>query len=426
MSNYDDNNLDNQTRLLKEKKNVQILKNNVQESTNKKSIQNEETHYLNSNIDSFINSSEYAEDIYNNEKNSIYDNVNNNENLILMAKEEEIHNKYEDSLKIYNNIFEKDPNCLIFDVYKGKVSSLAYLKKYDEAFDFIEKNVKNKFSNREILLLKSEIYYIKKEYNNSLNCINEILKINNNDEEVLSYKLKILYNLKVTNMNELINCLNKLYAINNNNTIALYYFGKLSQDEEKYEEAIRYYLKSINEINDVEIYENLGICYQHINKYKEALIYYEKYSIYYPKELNFYNMGLCSFELKLYNKSIEYFTLCIELNPKNYLSLNYKGLSYLKIGNEKKAECQFHKVIQINPFFYEAYINLININLDKFKYDDALNVIKNARKNLKKDEYCDDVENQFLNELDKYEIKIKLDKENDKKNQCNCQVCLIF
>ena len=93
MSNYDDNNLDNQTRLLKEKKNVQILKNNVQESTNKKSIQNEETHYLNSNIDSFINSSEYAEDIYNNEKNSIYDNVNNNENLILMAKEEIIYLK---------------------------------------------------------------------------------------------------------------------------------------------------------------------------------------------------------------------------------------------------------------------------------------------------------------------------------------------
>ncbi len=429
MSNIDNSNLDSKTRLLKQKEN-EILNhlNNVQkkESVKKKSIHNEETHYLNSDLDSFINSSEYAEDIYNIEKNSINDNLNNNVNLLLMAKEEEIHNKYEDSLKIYNNILEKEPNCLIFDVYKGKVSSLSYLKKYDEAFDFIEKIVKNKFSNREILLLKSEVYYIKEEYNNSLKCINNILEIKNKDEEILSFKLKILYHLKDTNMNELINCLNKLYKINQDNPDALYYFGKLSQDAEKYEEAIKYYLKAIDQIKEVEIYENLGICYQHINKYKEALIYYEKYSIYHPKEINFYNMGVCSFILKLFNKSNEYFTMCSELNPKNYLSLNYKGLSCLKLGNEKKAECQFHKVIQINPFFYEAYINLININLDKYKYEDALNIIKKARNNLKKDENYDDVKNQFLNELDKYEIKIKLEKEDDKKNQCSCQGCLIF
>ena len=424
MSNYDDSDLDINSKLLKENDILNNLQNN--ESMKKKSIQNEETHYINPNLDSFINSSEYAEDIYNIEKNSNYDNNNNNDNLMLMAKEEEIHNKYEDSLKIYNNILEKEPNCLIFDVYKGKVTSLSYLKKYDEAFNFIENVVKNKFSNREILLLKSEVYYIKNEYNNSLKCINNILEIKNKDEEILSYKLKILYHLKDTNMNELIKCLNKLYKINQNNPDALYYFGKLSQDEEKYEEAIKYYLKSIDLIKDAEIYENLGICYQHINKYKEALIYYEKYSIYHPKEKNFYNMGLCSFQLKLFNKSNEYFTMCNELNQKNYLSLYYKGLSFLKLGNEKKAECQFHKVIQINPFFYEAYINLININLEKFKYDDALNVIKKARKNLKKDENYDDVKNQFLNELDKYEIKIKLDKEDEKKNQCNCQVCLIF
>ncbi len=424
MSNYDDSDLDINSKLLKENDILNNLQNN--ESMKKKSIQNEETHYINPNLDSFINSSEYAEDIYNIEKNSINDNLNNNVNLLLMAKEEEIHNKYEDSLKIYNNILEKEPNCLIFDVYKGKVSSLSYLKKYDEAFDFIEKIVKNKFSNREILLLKSEVYYIKEEYNNSLKCINNILEIKNKDEEILSYKLKILYHLKDTNMNELIKCLNKIYKINQNNPDALYYFGKLSQDEEKYEEAIKYYLKSIDLIKDAEIYENLGICYQKINEYKEALIYYEKYSIYIPKDVIYYKMGLCSLELKLYNKANEYFTMCITLNNRNVEAMNYKGICYVNLGIEKKAERNFLKAIVTDCNFHKSYLNLIKFYVSKRKYDDAKNILKIAFKNVKLENDSEDKE-KYICDLENLEELIKKEREEyEQKKDCSCQGCNIL
>ena len=393
---------------------------------NQLSIQNEETHYLNSDLNSFINSSEYAEDIDIIEERK-KENSKNYETLMLNALEEEKHSRYNDALKIYNIILEQNPNCKNINVYKGKVINLANLEKFEEAFNFIN-NVMNKiFSKNEILNIKSQIYFIQKDYLNSLNIINQLLKDEESNEIILSNKLRILYNLKEIKKDDLMNCLNKLLKINKNNSTALFYSGKLYQDKFKYEKAINNYLKSIEKNNKLEeeVYENLGICYQNIKKYKSALFYYEKYSIYKPKEKNFFNMGLCSFELQLYNKSNEYFSMCIELNPNNFESIFYKGLSNLKLLNDKKAERQFLKVIQINPFFYEAYINLIQLHLSKFKYDDALNIIKTAKKNLKK-ENDNDKKIQFLIELEKYELKIKSEKEDDKKNQCSCQGCNIF
>ena len=402
-----------------------ISNNETNKEKNLKTINNKDTNDLNSH--SFINSSQYAEDIYNSEKkNSQVVNLTY-EQLIGKAREEFKSQRYNDSLDLFNQIIQKFPNEIQIEPYRGKALSLAYTNKINEALKFTENEIKSIFSEKEMLNIKSEIYFINKDYDNSLNFINKSLKIDINNEDSLVIKLKILYYMK-SNRNDILDCLNKIQKINKNNPSAFYYLGKISQDEEKYEKAIELYIQSLENHykNIVEIYENLGICYQKINEYKEALIYYEKYSIYIPKDVIYYKMGLCSLELKLYNKANEYFTMCITLNNRNVEAMNYKGICYVNLGIEKKAERNFLKAIETDCNFHKAYLNLIKFYVSKRKYDDAKNILKIAFKRVKLENDSEDKE-QYICDLENLEELIKKEREEyEQKKDCNCQGCNIF
>jgi tetratricopeptide (TPR) repeat protein len=231
-----------------------------------------------------------------------------------------------------------------------------------------------------------------------------------------------------SNRNDILDCLNKIQKINKNNPSAFYYLGKISQDEEKYEKAIDLYIQSLEHHykNIVEIYENLGICYQKINEYKEALIYYEKYSIYIPKDVIYYKMGLCSLELKLYNKANEYFTMCVTLNNNNVEAINYKGICYVNLGNEKKAERNFLKAIEIDCNFHKAYLNLIKLYILKRKYDDAQNILNLAFKRAKLENDSEE-KDMYISDLKQFEQIIKKEREEfEQKKDCSCQGCNIY
>ena len=390
-----------------------------------KTIHNKDTNDLNSH--SFINSSQYAEDIYNSEKkNSQVVNLTY-EQLLSKANEEFQCQRYNDSLDLYNQIIQKFPNEIKIEPYRGKVLSLAYANKKNEALKITDNDIKSIFSEKEILNIKSEIYFIDKDYSNALIFINRSLKIDINNEESLVIKLKILYYMK-SNKKDILDCLNKIQKINKNNPFAFYYLGKISQDEEKYEKAIELYIKSLENHykNIVEIFENLGICYQKIQEYKEALIYYEKYSIYIPKDEIYFKMALCSLELKLYNKANEYFTMCVTLNNNNVEAFNYKGICYVNLGNEKKAERNFLKAIEIDCNFHKAYLNLIKLYILKRKYDDAQNILNLAFKRAKLENDSEE-KDMYISDLKQFEQIIKKEREEfEQKKDCSCQGCNIY
>ena len=396
-----------------------------EEVTSKELLNYKETNDLNSR--SFINSSEYAEDIDKFEKKNKENIDYTYEQLISIAREDEKMNHHNESLKIYNNILEKFPKESKIEAYRGKALSLAYIHKINDALLFAENIIKSKFSEKEMLNIKAEIYFISEDYNNSLNYINKSLQIDETNEESLVIKIKTLYCMK-NKKNELMDCLNKINKINSNNPNLLYYYGRISQDEKKYEEAIELYIRSLeyHYKNVIEIYENLGICYQKNEHYKEALFYYEKFSLYIPKAETYYNMGLCSIELKLYNKAVEYFTMCISLEPKNTEALNFKGLCYIHLGQNKKAERNFLKAIDADNNFHKAYLNLIKFYISKRAFEEGENLIKNALNQVKNEEDSE-IKFKYINELKQYDILIKKEKEeNAEKKNCSCQGCIIF
>ncbi len=187
--------------------------------TDNKLLHNKETNDLNSR--SFINSSEYAEDIDKFE-------MKNNENieytydqLMSIASEEEKKNNYNECLKIYNNILDKFPKEIKIEAYRGKALSLAYIFKINDALLFTENIIKSKFSEKEMLNVKAEIYFISKDYNNSLYNINKSIQIDENNEESLVIKMKTLYYMKnkQKDLNDCLEKINKIIQI-----IHIYYF----------------------------------------------------------------------------------------------------------------------------------------------------------------------------------------------------------
>ena len=212
------------------------------EITDNKLLHNKETNDLNSR--SFINSSEYAEDI---DKFEMKNNENidyNYDQLMSIASEEEKKHNYNECLKIYNNILDKFPKEIKIEAYRGKALSLAYVFKINDALLFTENTIKSKFSEKEMLNVKAEIYFISKDYNNSLYNINKSIQIDENNEESLVIKMKTLYYMK-NKQKDLNDCLEKINKINPNNPHLLFYSGRIFQDKEKYQEAIELYLKSL-------------------------------------------------------------------------------------------------------------------------------------------------------------------------------------
>ncbi len=396
-----------------------------EEVTSKELLNYKETNDLNSR--SFINSSEYAEDIDKFEKKNKENIDYTYEQLISIAREDEKKHHHNESLKIYNNILEKFPKESKIEAYRGKALSLAYIHKINDALLFAENIIKSKFSEKEMLNIKAEIYFISEDYNNSLNYINKSLQIDETNEESLVIKIKTLYCMK-NKKNELMDCLNKINKINSNNPNVLYYYGRISQDEKKYEEAIELYIRSLeyHYKNVIEIYENLGICYQNNEHYKEALFYYEKFSLYIPKAETYYNMGLCCIEIQLHKKAIEYFTMCTSLEPNNTEAFNFKGLCYVQLSQEKKAERNFLKAIEANCNFHEAYLNLIKLYISKRAFKDGEDLLKKAFNNVKNEEDSKE-KNNYLNELKQYDNLINKGKEeNEQKKNCSCEGCKIF
>ena len=76
------------------------------------------------------------------------------------------------------------------------------------------------------------------------------------------------------------------------------------------------------------------------------------------------DLGLAAYEDGNYDEAIEYYTKAIELEPKNAIAYNYRGLAYFQTGlwfvNREpfyKAIPDYTKAIELNPKYVDAYYN---------------------------------------------------------------------
>jgi tetratricopeptide (TPR) repeat protein len=178
------------------------------------------------------------------------------------------------------------------------------------------------------LLSTSLIAYLKelKEYDSSIQLLNNILKKDSTNIEALSL-LSVIYSDTSQHNN----------------------FFSIELAERCFEKIIE--LQS----NYFQVYYNYGKHKQNILEYSEALLYYTK-----AIELNnlhqqtYYNMGFCSMQLEDYQQAINYFTLAINIDSSFLLAYHARAYSHELLQNKEKANLDWKNCLLLNPSYIPA------------------------------------------------------------------------
>ncbi len=195
--------------------------------------------------------------------------------------------------------------------------------KYDEALERLFTAVKL-FPSADLYKVLGDIFFDKKDLDNSVNYYEKAIKLNPNFAE-------IFYNLGV--------------------------ISTLKNDPVK---AIEYYLKSIEIKPDYkEAYFNLAHALKTNNDLDNAVLCYQKLLAVDPHDAEaYFNLGLALHSKKDLNKAILYYNESIKFdseNPNVHFSL---GLAHFMLNDYDRAIMSFRQAILLKPDFADAYNNL--------------------------------------------------------------------
>ena len=179
---------------------------------------------------------------------------------------------YDENIKKVNEALSLNPGQ--FDLYVAKERVLIYFNKYDELLTFLEEML-DKFPDEE-KDIKIKVAYILKEKRNiedGLKIINELLEKYSEDTELLTYKAYWLQYL--SRKEEAVEIIQNLIEQDPDNSIYYDTFGEMLMSFQDYESAKNKFLKAI-EIGSDEWYMfqthiKLGICYKELGEFKLAI-----------------------------------------------------------------------------------------------------------------------------------------------------------
>lgn len=309
--------------------------------------------------------------------------------------------KYQEALKVYDSIitnYPKDPY-----VYNNKASTLEELGRLREALQCAEKAIAIKpnestfISNRTILKDKisekaDELYnkadkcYKNKEHNEALNFINQALDIKTT-AEAFNYKGVILDEMK--SYEEAVKYYDKSIAINPGRSYIYNNKGVSMLNLKRYEEALQCFnkaldidpssklasdnknivMKIINEnkvaVNADQLYEK-GVELYNSKKYSEALECFDKVVVLSPSADAYNYRGLVLRNLNRYDEALENYNKALEINPKYALVYNNIGAAYHNQGKYEEALKYYYKALDLEPDLQLA-LNNKKLALEKVK-----------------------------------------------------------
>ncbi len=178
---------------------------------------------------------------------------------------------YDENIKKVNKALSLNPDE--FDLYVAKERVLIYFNKYDELLALLDEMLQ-RFPDEEKDIKIKEAYILKEKRNieEGLKIINELLEKYSEDTELLTYKA---YWLQYLNRKEdAVAIIQNLIEIDPDNSIYHDTYGEMLMSFQDYESAKNEFLKAI-EISSEEWYTfqthiKLGICYKELGKFKLA------------------------------------------------------------------------------------------------------------------------------------------------------------
>ena len=179
---------------------------------------------------------------------------------------------YEENIRKVNKALSVNPDQ--FDNYVAKERVLIYFNKYDELLAFLDEKLE-RFPDEE-KDIKIKVAYILKEKRNleeGLKIINELLEKYSEDTDLLTYKAYWLQYLN--RKEEAVEIIQNLIELDPDNSIYHDTYGEMLMSFQDYENAKNEFLKAIeissNEWYTFQTHIKLGICYKELSKFKLAL-----------------------------------------------------------------------------------------------------------------------------------------------------------
>jgi len=220
-------------------------------------------------------------------------------------------------------------------------------------------------------------------------------KKNNELKKILDDKIK-----KYPNSSILFNILGAFYAEENKLEDAVIHYKKSIKINSRYAqaynnlgialhklnqitEAIKNYEKAINiKDNFAEAFNNLGNANRDINKPKDALKFLEKALQYRPDYAEAYNNVGATYEmLDNRNEALKNYRKALEIKPEYVEVYNNLGMLFNDTLEFEESLIHYNKAIELNPNYEKSYNNLGNLlsNLGNYetateKYHQAINI----------------------------------------------------
>lgn len=218
----------------------------------------------------------------------------------------------------------------------------------------------------------------RKEHEVALEMIEKNLKDRPNDPEMLN-KLGCVY-IKIEKYNEAVEICEKVISLKPEMFGAWFNLGNAYRHLKRYNEAIVTYRKAA-ELNPKKSYAwlNIGNTLIALNRYDEAVDAYKKAVEIKPTNYEAWdNLGIAFDNLKRYSEAIEAYRKAIEIKPDHYGAYYNLGLTYASIKRYDDAITAYRKAIELKPDTYDAWTSLGIVHADIKKYDEAINFYRKA------------------------------------------------
>lgn len=235
------------------------------------------------------------------------------------------------AFKEYDILIEKFPKDVTAYIQEAQL----YKKLYDEdkSIELYKKvldiNPDHEYANGEIALLYTE----KQDYNNAFKYYRRQFDINKEPYYLISRG--ILFD-DLGKFDKAISDYKEVLEINPNDSDAYNNLGNVYKEQGKYEEAVKYLKKAIDNMGDnvyIQAYNNLADCYVCLKRYDEAINCYDEAIDYFPDNQ------------KLYQDKNKIYELIKKGDNEEYLYEKIRA-DYLEFNNYDERELIYEKAIQ--------------------------------------------------------------------------------
>ncbi|MEC4815136.1 MAG: tetratricopeptide repeat protein [Scytonema sp. PMC 1069.18] len=155
--------------------------------------------------------------------------------------------------------------------------------------------------------------------------------------------------------------------------VILYNYGCFEEAEQKYKQVLAW------DNNQADAWLDLCILYYKTNRYQPALnALVHSIQLEPSQAINYYTMGVVLEKLGATSHAMEAYEQAIALEPEAIDPYNNLGNILLEKGEIDKAEANYRQAIAANPKHFGSYLNLGNVLMERQQIDEAIVIYEQA------------------------------------------------